>query len=70
MISKWEREDAAALSQLEAEAVARVKLTSFKVRRVGVVLRAGGFANVLGFVSVCRLVPQGAVVTPGSAERP
>lgn len=70
MISKWEREDAAALSQLEAEAVARVKLTSFKVRRVGVVLRAGGFANVLGFVFVCRLVPQGAVVTLGSAERP
>lgn len=70
MINKWEREDAAALSQPEAEAVARVKLASCKVRRVGVVPRAGGFANVLGFVFVCRLLPQGAVVTAGSAERP
>lgn len=60
MISKWERKDAAALSQPEAEAVARTELASCKVRCMGVVPRTGGVANMLAFDFTCRRAPQGA----------
>lgn len=70
MISKWERKDAAALSQPEAEAVARAELASCTVHRVGVMPGAGGIANMLAFVFTCRRAAQGAVVSPGCVEEP